>query len=249
MVDLSVNLNVAALLRNRRNQPWPDVVGLGRVALKAGAAGLTVHPRPDERHAKASDVRALRNLITTEFPDRELNVEGYPNDSFLELVREVAADQVTLVPDGPDQETSDHGWDFSAKGNLLRTIVEELKSNGHRVSLFADADARIVPAAAATNTDRVELYTGPFGAAHGDDVMQIHELDALASAAEAAKAAGLDVNAGHDLTVPNTAVLVSRIPYLAEVSIGHALFCDALTYGMEETVKRYLASCSSVANV
>lgn len=112
MVDLSVNLNVAALLRNRRNrrnQPWPDVVGLGRIALKAGAAGLTVHPRHDERHAKASDVRALRNLISNEFPDRELNVEGYPNDSFLELVREVAADQVTLVPDGPDQDASDHG--------------------------------------------------------------------------------------------------------------------------------------------
>ena len=156
---------------------------------------------------------------------------------------------MTLVPDGPDQETSDHGWDFIEDQNMLRGIVEEPKSNGHRVSLFADPDARIVPAAAATNTDRVELNTGPFGGAHRDNAMQNLALDALASAAEAAKAAGLDVNAGHDLTVPNTVVLVSRIPYLAEVSIGHALFCDALTCGMEETVKRYLASRGSVANV
>ena len=249
MVDLSVNLNVAALLRNRRNHPWPDVVGLGRIALQAGAAGLTVHPRPDERHTKSSDVHALRALITNEFPDRELNVEGYPDERFLELVREVSADQVTLVPDGPDQDTSDHGWDFVQKGNMLRAIVDDLKSSGHRISLFADPDVRIISAAAATGTDRVELYTGPFGGAYGDDEKQSRELEALQSAAEAARAAGLKVNAGHDLTVPNTAILVSRIPYLAEVSIGHALFCDALTYGMEDTVTRYLTSCRAAVVV
>ncbi|MCY4335959.1 MAG: pyridoxine 5'-phosphate synthase [Litoreibacter sp.] len=245
MVDLSVNLNVAALLRNRRGHHWPDVVGLGRIALEAGAAGLTVHPRPDERHAKASDAYALRALIADEFPDRELNVEGYPDKRFLDLVGEVAADQVTLVPDGPDQETSDHGWDFVNKGNELRTIVEDLRSCGHRVSLFADPDARVIPAAAATGTDRVELYTGPFGAAYGVDAAQALALDSLEAAAEAAIAAGIKVNAGHDLTVPNTAILVSRIPYLSEVSIGHALFCDALSYGMKETVERYLSSCRS----
>lgn len=243
MTELSVNLNVAALLRNRREHPWPDVVGLGRIALEAGAVGLTVHPRPDERHTRPSDVRNLRALIDQEFPDRELNVEGYPEDRFLDLVGEVRADQVTLVPDDPNQATSDHGWDFAGKMNYLADIVGALKEGGHRVALFADAEADQMENAARTGTDRVELYTGPFGGSYNDEDAQERELQKLADTAKAAKALGLGVNAGHDLTVPGTAILVKRVPIIDEVSIGHALFCDALTFGMRETVERYLASC------
>ena len=241
---LSVNLNVAALLRNRREHPWPSVVGLGRIALEAGAAGLTVHPRPDERHTRASDVRELRELLDREFEDAELNVEGYPDERFLALVDEVGAEQVTLVPDDPAQATSDHGWDFAREGEWLAEIVSGLKKHGHRVSCFADPDAEQMEAAAATGTDRVEFYTGPYGSSYDDPEAEERELVRLESAARRAKALGLGINAGHDLTVPNTAVLVKRVPMVDEVSIGHALFCDALTYGMEGTVKRYLLACA-----
>ena len=241
--QLSVNLNVAALLRNRRDHPWPDVVGLGRIALREGAVGLTVHPRPDERHTRASDVRALRELIDREFEDAELNVEGYPDERFLALVDEVEADQVTLVPDDPAQATSDHGWDFAREGERLADIVAGLKRHGHRVSLFADADADQMQAAAATGTDRVEFYTGPYGSTYDDPEAEERELRRLQSAAAAATEHGLGINAGHDLTVPNTAVLIARVPSIAEVSIGHALFCDALEHGMAETVRRYLEAC------
>lgn len=243
MTDLSVNLNVAALLRNRRDHPWPDVCDLARIALKAGAAGVTVHPRPDERHTRAADVRALRVLLDSEFPGRELNVEGYPDDRFLSLVREVCADQVTLVPDDPAQATSDHGWEFEAHGAMLTSVVAGLKRDGHRVSLFSDPDASHMALAAQTGTDRVELYTGPFGSSYNDVECEEHELARLADAAAAAQALGLKVNAGHDLTVIGTRKLTARIPLIAEVSIGHALFCDALTFGMAETVRRYLESC------
>ena len=242
---LSVNLNVAALLRNRREHPWPSVTGLGRTALEAGAAGLTVHPRPDERHTRASDVRELRALIDAEFPDRELNVEGYPDERFLDLCREARADQVTLVPDDPGQATSDHGWDFAGETGRLREVIGLLKERGHRVSCFADPDADQMETAAATGTDRVEFYTGPYGSTYGDPAAEERELRRLAAAAQTAKALGLGINAGHDLTVPNTAVLVKRVPLIDEVSIGHALFCDALTHGMAETVRRYLLSCSA----
>lgn len=240
MTELSVNLNVAALLRNRRDHPWPDVVDLGRIALQAGAVGVTVHPRPDERHTRPGDVRALRALLDAEFPDRELNVEGYPDDRFLALVSEVRADQVTLVPDSPDQATSDHGWDFDADGALLSGVVARLKDGGHRVSMFSDPDASVMAHAAKTGTDRVELYTGPFGGSYDDPVGEARTLEDLAAAAVAAEQFGMAVNAGHDLTVAGTGKLVERIPQIAEVSIGHALFCDALTFGMAETVRRYL---------
>ena len=242
---LSVNLNVAALLRNRREHPWPSVVGLGRIALEAGAAGLTVHPRPDERHTRASDVRDLRALIDAEFPDRELNVEGFPDDRFLELCREVRADQVTLVPDDPEQATSDHGWDFAADAERLREVVGTLQGRGHRVSCFADPDADLMADAAATGTDRVEFYTGPYGSTYDDPAAEERELRRLTAAAQTARALGLGINAGHDLTVPNTATLVARVPLIDEVSIGHALFCDALEHGMAETVRRYLQACAS----
>ncbi len=244
MTDLSVNLNVAALLRNRREHPWPDLIDLARIALNNGASGVTVHPRPDERHTRPDDVRALRALLDAEFPNRELNVEGYPDARFLLLVHEVRADQVTLVPDDPAQATSDHGWDFEAHSAMLADVVGTLKAGGHRVSLFADPDADQMAHAAQTGTDRVELYTGPFGGAYDDSSTEKRELNRLFDAATAAEAHGLKVNAGHDLTVGGTGKLVSRIPSIAEVSIGHALFCDALTFGMAETVRRYLGSCA-----
>lgn len=245
MTALSVNLNVAALLRNRRDHPWPSVTGLGRIALETGAAGLTVHPRPDERHTRASDVRDLRALIDAEFPDRELNVEGYPDERFLALCHTVRADQVTLVPDDPAQATSDHGWDFASDRETLAPVVERLKADGRRVSLFADPDAAQMEAAAATGTDRVEFYTGPYGAMHSSPEGERRELQRLDAAATAARANGLGINAGHDLTVENTARLVAAVPSIDEVSIGHALFCDALTYGMAGTVRRYLEACGS----
>ena len=240
---LSVNLNAVALLRNRRDHPWPSVIGMGRIALQSGAHGLTVHPRPDERHTRASDVRDLRALIDAEFSGAELNVEGYPDERFLSLCDEVRADQVTLVPDDPAQATSDHGWDFEAEAARLSEIVALLKERGHRTSLFADPDAAQMKAAARTGTDRVEFYTGPYGSTYDDPEAEERELARLRAATDAALAVGLACNAGHDLTVPNTAILIERVPEIAEVSIGHALTCDAIEHGMAETVRRYLRSC------
>ena len=247
MTKLSVNLNVVALLRSRRDHPWPSVTGLGRIALQAGAHGLTVHPRPDERHTRASDVRDLRALIDAEFPDRELNVEGYPDGRFLDLCRDVRADQVTLVPDDPSQATSDHGWDFCAEAERLGEVIALLKERGHRVSCFADPEADEMEAAAATGTHRVEFYTGPYGATYSEPNAEKRELARLATAEKAARVLGLECNAGHDLTVPNTRVLIESIPSIAEISIGHALCSDALEHGMAETVKRYLRACGHAA--
>ena len=244
MAHLSANLNVAALLRNRRDHEWPDIVGLGRIALEAGAFGLTVHPRPDQRHIRPSDVHDIRAMLDSEFPNSELNVEGFPTPEFLQLVRSVRADQVTLVPDDPGQATSDHGWDIIGNQSFLLPLITDLKASGHRVALFADPDVEQMQAAAETGADRVELYTGPFGGAYDDAATQALELNSLEKAAHAAADVGLGINAGHDLTVEGTAKLIARIPIIAEVSIGHALFCDTLTYGMAETVRRYAASCA-----
>ena len=241
-VQLSVNLNAIALLRNRRDLPWPSVVDLGRIALQAGAAGLTVHPRPDERHTRFSDLPELRALIDDEFPHCEFNIEGYPTDDFLKLVEENQPEQVTLVPDFPEQETSDHGWDFEGQGNFLRDCVQRLKSGGFRVSLFCDPDANetAIAAAVETGADRVEFYTGPYGSTHDDPEAAKRELEILSATAKLASDAGLDINAGHDLTVANVPGLVAAIPNLAEVSIGHGLTADCLEFGMAGSVKRFL---------
>ncbi|BCH24262.1 pyridoxine 5'-phosphate synthase [Mesorhizobium sp. L-8-3] len=240
---LSVNLNAIAMLRNRRDLPWPSVTGLGRIALSAGAHGLTVHPRPDERHTRHSDLPEIRALIDDEFPTAEFNIEGYPTEDFLRLVEKNQPDQVTLVPDDPAQATSDHGWDFKKLSAFLTPVVKRLKKGGFRVSLFSDPDPDGVVAARDTGADRIELYTGPYGSFHDDSAKAARELEKLGKTAEAARSAGLDVNAGHDLTVANLPALARRIPHLAEVSIGHGLTADALEYGMAGTVGRFLKAC------
>ena len=240
---LSVNLNAVALLRNRRDLPWPNVTHLGRIALAAGAHGLTVHPRPDERHTRRADLPLLRALIDDEFPEAEFNIEGFPDAAFLDLVEATQPDQVTLVPDDPAQPTSDHGWDFAAQSAFLAPIVKRLKKGGFRVSLFADPDAAGLEMAKATDADRIELYTGPYGGCYDDAVRAARELRLLATTAEAARALGLGVNAGHDLTVANLPALAKAVPFLAEVSIGHGLTADALEFGMAGTVARFLEAC------
>lgn len=241
---LSVNLNAIAQLRNRRDVPWPSVTGLGRIALKAGAHGLTIHPRPDQRHIRFTDVPELRALIDDEFPDREYNIEGYPTDEFLALCEEAQPEQVTLVPDDPSQATSDHGWDFKSNHNMLAPVVARLSQAGMRVSLFADPDPEQIKWARDAGADRIELYTGPYGNCYDRPDAAAYELEKLGATADAAREAGLEVNAGHDLTVANLPALVARIPDLAEVSIGHGFTADALEYGMAETVRRFLGACS-----
>jgi pyridoxine 5-phosphate synthase len=242
---LSVNLNAVAMLRNRRDLPWPSVTHLGRLALAAGAHGLTVHPRPDQRHIRFSDLPDIRALLDDEFPDAEFNIEGFPSGEFLDLVERHQPEQVTLVPDDPAQSTSDHGWDFATGSAFLEPIVQRLRKAGMRVSLFADADPAAAPAAAALGAQRIELYTGPYGGCFDDPQRAAIQIEMLGKTADAAAASGLDVNAGHDLTVANLPALVKRIPALAEVSIGHALTADALEFGMTEAVKRFLRACGN----
>lgn len=239
---LSVNLNAIAMLRNRRDLPWPSVTGLGRIALAAGAHGLTVHPRPDQRHIRFSDLPEIRALIDDEFAGAEFNIEGYPTDEFLGLCEANEPEQVTLVPDDPSQATSDHGWDFIRHAEFLAGCIERLKKHGMRVSLFCDPDAseNMIASARATGADRVELYTGPYGACHDDPAKARIEAGLLGATADFARSAGLKVNAGHDLTVDNLPMLVNAIPDLAEVSIGHGLTAEALEYGMAGAVRRFL---------
>ena len=239
MVNLSVNLNAVALLRNRRHLPWPDVCDIGRLALGAGAAGLTVHPRPDERHITRRDAYDIADMIRREYPDREYNIEGFPDERWLSIVEDIRPDQATLVPDAPDQATSDHGWDFAARREFLTPIVERLKKRGIRVSLFANPTPEGLEMAKDIGADRIEIYTGPYGQAYDDRERQTRELQKIALTAQAAQALKLGVNAGHDLTVQNLTPLVMAVPNLDEVSIGHALHADALKFGIAETVKRF----------
>lgn len=235
---LSINVNAIAYLRNRREVPWPSLEGLGRVALEAGAAGLTIHPRPDERHIRAADVPVLRDLLRREFPGREYNIEGYPDERFLRLVEANRPDQVTLVPDDPGQGTSDHGWDIVMNNGLLKDVIARLHAGGMRVSLFVDPDPYAPDLAKSVGADRVEIYTGPYGGAL-DPGQARRELDRVVAAGRAAERAGLGLNAGHDLTRANLPPLVAALPNLAEVSIGHAIIADALTFGLAETVRQF----------
>jgi len=246
MAQLSVNLNAVAYLRNRRDLTWPSVTEMARLALGAGAGGVTVHPRPDERHIRRTDVFELLDLVRDEWPDRELNIEGYPDESFLKLCEVVRPDQVTLVPDDPAQSTSDHGWDIAKHGTMLAEIIERLQNGSMRVSVFVDPDPAVPALAAEIGADRVELYTGPYGHPGGDTAAELAKLKATADACRKAGlraargGAGLGVNAGHDLTLDNLTALMKAIPDLDECSIGHALTADALKYGFAETVRKYI---------
>jgi pyridoxine 5-phosphate synthase len=242
---LSVNVNAIAYLRNRRHVPWPSVEGLGRVALEAGAAGLTVHPRPDERHIRHADVPVLRDLIRKEFPGREYNIEGYPDDRFLKLVEENRPDQVTLVPDLPGQGTSDHGWDVTKNAALLRDIVMRLHKGGMRVSLFVDPEPQLAHEARSVGADRIEIYTGPYGGAL-EAAARNSEFAKVVATGKAAEAAGIGLNAGHDLTRENLVPLVKALPNLQEVSIGHAVIADAMMFGMAETVRLFRKAIGDV---
>ena len=234
---LSVNLNKVALLRNARSHGRPSVLEAADIALEAGAHGITVHPRPDQRHIRPDDVRELAAHLR-DIPGVELNVEGNPFPEFMELVRETRPDQCTLVPDAPDARTSDHGWNVEEDACRLEPIIAELRALGVRVSLFMDPDSRDWRRARALGADRVELYTEGFAVAHAQGRVE-SALARYGAAARDAQAAGLGVNAGHDLDLYNLAALCS-IPRILEVSIGHALIADALVMGLDGAVRAYL---------
>jgi len=238
MVKLSVNLNKVALLRNTRMIGIPSITAAARTCIAAGADGITVHPRPDERHIRRADVLEIAALLR-DHSAVEFNIEGNPFPEFLDLVRRVRPTQCTLVPDSPEAFTSDHGWALPADSDRLRPIVAELRSSGIRVSLFMDAEAESIARAADTGADRVELYTEPYAAAHARGDAK-SELPRFATAARAAERAGLGVNAGHDLNLDNLGEFCASIPSLLEVSIGHALIADALDMGLYNAVRDYL---------
>ena len=232
MTRLSVNINKVATLRNARGENNPDVIKFAIDCEQLGAQGITVHPRPDERHIRRSDVAELKKRVTTEF-----NIEGYPSPEFIDLVLKTAPAQVTLVPDAPDQITSSAGWDVVTNEDLLRPIVQRFRQAGIRTSIFVAADPAQVRQAARIGADRVELYTKPYA-----DNYAIDREAAVAPFVEASAEAlrqGIGLNAGHDLNLENLRFLKERLPLLDEVSIGHALICDALYLGIGETIRRY----------
>jgi pyridoxine 5-phosphate synthase len=234
---LSVNVNKIASLRNTRHLGIPDVVALSRTALEAGAQGITVHPRPDERHIRAHDVHDLAALMK-QWPEAEYNIEGNPFHNLMDFVRAVRPHQCTFVPDSEGQFTSDHGWSFPADLERLKPLVAEAQALGVRVSLFMDPLPEAMGGARATGAERVELYTESYAGAHGT-AMQAEVLGRFAAAADAALAAGLEINAGHDLNRANLTDFLRGVPGVLEVSIGHALVADALELGMAETVRAY----------
>lgn len=240
MTKLSVNINKVATLRNARGGNNPDVCRFALDCEALGGEGITVHPRPDERHIRRSDVFALRPLLRTEF-----NIEGYPSREFIDLVLQVKPAQVTLVPDAPDQITSNHGWDTVAHQEFLSEVVGAFKEAGIRTSVFVDPDVTMVEYAAKAGADRVELYTEPYAAGYAGG--REAAIAPYVEAAHAAKKFGLGLNAGHDLSLDNLAYFAQHVPHLDEVSIGHALICDALYLGLAETIRRY-KQCLTIGN-
>jgi pyridoxine 5-phosphate synthase len=239
MARLSVNLNKVALLRNSRRTGVPDLCSFARIAIKAGAQGITVHPRPDERHIRRSDVPMLAEAIAPLRPGVELNIEGYPDARLLEICAEVKPEQCTLVPDAPDAFTSEAGWTLDAgQMALVQQAVARLKAMGARVILFIDPDPSVPQRIVASGADGVEIYTGSYAAAFRSGSYAA-ELDACAHAAQAAADRGLVVNAGHDLNLHNLPPLIARMPFLAEASIGHELTADALVMGFADAVGAY----------
>lgn len=232
MTKLSVNINKIATIRNSRGGDTPNVVEAAINCQRFGADGITVHPRPDQRHIKYADVYDLKKVIITEF-----NIEGYPGEEFMKLVLDVVPHQVTLVPDPPDAITSDSGWDTLKNRDFLVETIARFKARGIRVSLFVNAEPDMVRGAAACGADRIELYTGPYAFGYAAD--RESAVEPFVEAAKAAVECGLGINAGHDLNLDNLAFFHANIPQLLEVSIGHALISDALYYGLENTIQLY----------
>ena len=230
--NLSVNINKIATLRNARGENVPDVQQVAVDCESFGANGITVHPRPDERHIRRDDVYKLRPLVKTEF-----NIEGYPSPEFMELVLQVRPEQVTLVPDAPSQVTSNSGWNVTDNVDFLTEVVDRLKEAGIRTSIFVNPDVEQIKAAARTGVDRVELYTKPYADHYRTD--REAAVAPFVEASRAAHNAGLGVNAGHDLNLENLRFFSEKLPYLDEVSIGHALISDALYLGLRETIRQY----------
>ncbi len=232
MTKLSVNINKVATIRNARGGNNPDIIQVALDCESYGADGITVHPRPDERHIRYNDVISLKPQLSTEF-----NIEGYPQKSFIDLVKLVRPTQVTLVPDSPDQITSNHGWDTKNNFDFLSDLVSEFTEYGIRTSIFVDADPEMIEYAVKTGTDRVELYTEPYATAYKKD--PANAIAPFVEAARIVKKNGLGLNAGHDLSLENLAYFHQQIPWTDEVSIGHALICDALYLGLKETIAKY----------
>lgn len=231
-VRLSVNINKVALVRNARGGNKPNLIQFAKDCEEFGAEGITVHPRPDERHIRYNDLQALKDIVTTEF-----NVEGYPSRRFIDAVCEVKPDQVTLVPDPPGVLTSSEGWDTIKHKDFLKDVIEEFQNHGIRVSIFLEADPKQVNSAKLTQTDRIEFYTGHYAAKYNEDKEKA--IGAHVNAAQEAHKVGLGVNAGHDLDLDNLHHYVYSLPNLLEVSIGHALVCDALYFGIQNTIGMY----------
>lgn len=234
MTKLSVNINKIALIRNARGGNLPDIYRVAEDIEEFGADGITVHPRPDERHVRYNDIAKLKEIVKTEF-----NIEGYPDHRYLEMVMKYRPDQCTLVPDPPEALTSDSGWDTIKKMNFLKEIISKLKNSGIRVSIFLNPMEEMVYAAKETGADRIELYTGPYAWNYYID--REKSISDYIKAAEVAHKIGLGINAGHDLNLDNLKYFISSIPYTAEVSIGHALVSDALYFGLHNVVQMYKA--------
>ena len=234
MTRLSVNINKIATLRNSRGGNTPSVLDAAINCQKFGAQGITVHPRPDERHIRRQDVFDIRPIITTEF-----NIEGYPSEDFIQMVIDVKAHQVTLVPDSHDQLTSDHGWDTIKHMDFLKEVIARFKGAGIRTSIFVDPDLSAIEGAKKTGTDRIELYTEPFATMYPVD--PISAVAPFKEAANLAHKLGLGINAGHDLSLKNLRFFHDHVPFLDEVSIGHALIADALYMGLRSTIQDYLS--------
>ena len=232
MTKLSVNINKVATIRNARGGNTPNLLQVARDCEAFGADGITVHPRPDERHIRRADVPALRAVLSTEF-----NIEGYPSKEFIDLVLRVKPHQVTLVPDKPDQLTSNHGWDTVAEQEFLRDILNDVRAAGIRSSIFIDADIRMAEYAAKAGADRVELYTGPYAEMYSKNREKAISL--FVETASQVRLLGIGLNAGHDLSLENLRYFKENIPWLDEVSIGHALICDALYMGLKDTIAAY----------
>lgn len=241
MTRLSVNINKIATLRNARGGNNPDVIKTAQDCERFGAQGITVHPRQDERHVRYNDVVALKDVVRTEF-----NIEGYPDERYLKIIQEVKPTQATLVPDPPNAITSNAGWDTLTHAAFLKEVVEEIKSKGVRVSIFVDPLPKMVEGARKVYADRIELYTEPF--AHEFYVNKDVAIKPYQVSAKVAHDVGLGINAGHDLSLENLNFFVQNIPNLDEVSIGHALICDALYYGLENTIQLYLRELNRVTS-